>query len=272
MSKCTIYIKATLLTFGLIFNYPLSAQAGINYSDEKYLVQLGFFRPAINTTIRVNSESLGIGDQIDFEDDLGYKKYQDAYRLDGYWRIKPRHRLQFSYFDYDRSAVAITNSEIQIGDTIFPAGSSIKSNNSVSVAEIGYMYSLKQTTDYEISVIGGIHWLSFDTELKNSSGTLNEIANTEGPLPLFGLDIQYKVRPDINFNLRGQYYNVDIGDVDGSFTNIRTSLEYYFKENVGIGIGYNDFTLDVDVDGSNFLGNLEWNYQGFQLFVTMRFK
>ena len=66
-----------------------------------------------------------------------------------------------------------------MGDTIFPAGSSIKSNNSVSVAEIGYMYSLMQTTEYEISVIGGIHWLSFDTELKNSSGTLNEIANTD---------------------------------------------------------------------------------------------
>ena len=132
------------------------------------------------------------------------------------------------------------------------------------------MYSILQTDSFELSAIGGIHWLTLDSQIKNTSGTLSQKANTEGPLPLFGLDFQYKITPEINLNLRGQYFKVDIGDVDGNFTNIRTSLEYYFKENAGVGIGYNNFGLDVDVDGNELLGNLEWNYRGFQLFVTMR--
>ena len=270
MSTWKRYIKTIVWAICLINLYPLSVQAGMKYADETLVAQLGFFRPAIETSIRADSKTLGKGDVVDFEDDLGYKKYQDAYRLDGYWRFAPRHRLQFGHFDYDRDAIADIDREIQYGDTIFPVNTTLRSTNSISVTEIGYMYSILQNDNYELSAIGGIHWLTLDSQIKNTSGTLSQKANTEGPLPLFGLDFQYKVTPEINFNLRGQYFSVDIGDLDGSFTNIRTSFEYYFKENAGVGIGYNNFNLNVGVDGSELLGDLEWTYQGFQVFVTMR--
>ena len=97
----------------------VTVQADIKYADETLVAQLGFFRPAIDTSIRADSETLGKGDGVDFEEDLGFKKDQDANRLSGYWRIAPRHRLQFGHFDYDRDAISTIDREIQFGDTIF---------------------------------------------------------------------------------------------------------------------------------------------------------
>lgn len=71
-------------------------------------------------------------------------------------------------------------------------------------------------------------------------------------------------------NLRGQYFDITIDEISGSFRNYRASIEYYINENIVLGLGYNDFSLDVGVIGSQFQGGLEWKYQGFNIFVSMR--
>jgi len=40
---------------------------------------------------------------------------------------------------------------------------------------------------------------------------------------------------------------------------------------VGIGLGYNRFDIDVDLDDNDFHGKLEWVYDGPQLFYNVSF-
>jgi hypothetical protein len=44
-----------------------------------------------------------------------------------------------------------------------------------------------------------------------------------------------------------------------------------FARNFGVGLGYNYFGVDVDVDKSSFNGTLKVGYSGLQLFVTGTF-
>jgi hypothetical protein len=40
---------------------------------------------------------------------------------------------------------------------------------------------------------------------------------------------------------------------------------------LGIGIGYNQFGVDIDVDADRFNGSLDWKYKGPMLFYSAVF-
>ena len=42
----------------------------------------------------------------------------------------------------------------------------------------------------------------------------------------------------------------------------RVGLTWQPKKWLGIGLGYNVFRVDVDVDRKNFKGSLDWQYDG----------
>ena len=39
----------------------------------------------------------------------------------------------------------------------------------------------------------------------------------------------------------------------------------------GIGLGYDNFTIDVEVDRANFAGTMDWTYSGPQAFFNLSF-
>jgi len=43
------------------------------------------------------------------------------------------------------------------------------------------------------------------------------------------------------------------------------------KKWLGVGLGYNRFSVDVDVDGDNFNGSLDWTYSGPMAFYSVSF-
>jgi hypothetical protein len=40
---------------------------------------------------------------------------------------------------------------------------------------------------------------------------------------------------------------------------------------VGLGIGYDHFSVDIDVDSSNFRGKMDWAYHGPMIFYSASF-
>jgi hypothetical protein len=40
---------------------------------------------------------------------------------------------------------------------------------------------------------------------------------------------------------------------------------------LGLGVGYNLFYIDVEIDGSKFIGDVDYKFQGVNVFGVLRF-
>jgi hypothetical protein len=57
----------------------------------------------------------------------------------------------------------------------------------------------------------------------------------------------------------------------GSIANLRISTEYWLYNNFGVGVAVNYFSLDVEVDDSEWKGTFDYEYFGPQIYLAARF-
>lgn len=271
-------ILRALLVFPCIVLIPTTSGAGELNSlyDTTYKLHLGAFLPRMKTrtTVDPSNPLFPPGDPIDMENDLGLEKDLTLGRLDGYFRLGRRHRIQAGYFTLERDGSRVINRDITFGDRTFQVNATVQSEAKNSILEVGYMYSIVQNERFELSGTFGVHWLDVETRLTGNTGGGNvetESASAAGPLPLFGLDVDYALGARWILSFRAMRFAIEIDEYDGSLTDLRASIEYFFLENFGVGLGVNDFDLDVDFDGARLAGELEWGYTGLQAFATLRF-
>jgi hypothetical protein len=241
---------------------PDSARGGI---------ALGVFITDRDTEARLNSETLGLGTLIDLEDDLGLDSSGTVARLDGYYRFQPRHRIDFAVFDLSRDASATIDEVIQFGDEIFDINSTISAEFDLTIYKVAYTYSLLMRDDGYLGVTAGLYTLDTRISLRESNTGQFEAEDLTAPLPVFGLRGDYDLTPRLMLRSSAELFEVEFDDVDGSLVDFYIGLDYHFRDNFALGLGYNRVSIDVDADGSEFNGSLDWTYDGVLLNVMYTF-
>ena len=84
---------ALIIVWGCLFPNDGKAEEWINPGDEKFCIVGGAFFPAFDTDLRVDNTNLGMGNEIDLQDDLGFSDTQTTGYVSGWWRFAPRHRI-----------------------------------------------------------------------------------------------------------------------------------------------------------------------------------
>ena len=85
---------------------PASAQsyADVKGMDERFRLDLGGFFQQFDTTLRLDSTTLGRGTEINMEDDFGQDAHKTSFRGTGYWRFGRHGRFDFGVLTWSRSA------------------------------------------------------------------------------------------------------------------------------------------------------------------------
>lgn len=239
--------------------------------SERGSISLGAFITDRNTEGRLDSETLGLGTVIDAEDDLGLDSSDTVVRLDAYYRFNRRHRIDFSVFDLSRDATATIDRSIQFGDEIFDINSTIFSEFDLSIYKIAYTYSFLQRDNGYLGVIGGLYVASTDISLIESNTGQFESDGLTAPLPVIGLRGDYQLMPRLLLRSSAELFAVNFDNVDGSLFDIYIGLNYRFHDNFAVGLGYNSVSVDIDADGSDFKGALDWSYDGALLNAVYSF-
>jgi hypothetical protein len=258
---------------------PVTSNAGdwIKPGEERFYLRGGAFLPAFDTKLRIDNETLGIGDEIDLQNDLGFDDTQTTFYGSVYWRFFPRHRIGLGYFQFNEETSATASRDIQIGDEIFPVGASLFSEMEFRVFPIFYSFSFMKREKFEFTGTLGLHWYQIDfkvagsASLGNLDGDAEVSAKANAPLPLIGLGFDYFFTPKWTAGIEFQAFSLDLGDLSGSLVNATINTEYWFFNNVGAGAALNWFGLDVDVEDNNWRGALEYRYWGPQVYLTVRF-
>ena len=134
-----------LVLFLTVAVQPLMADDSVKDSPwEKFSFNLGAFLSTSSTNLRFGS---GVGVSVNVEDLLGLDTTTSVFRLDSYWRFSDnrRHRVDFSWFSYNRSGERTIDETITITppeeeDIVIPAGTKVESFYDLDIYQIAYSY------------------------------------------------------------------------------------------------------------------------------------
>jgi len=265
--------------FATVFILPGPVQAeeeGWGPGQDKWKFELGGYFPSINTELQI--DGIDPGDDLDLEDKLGFSDDEAIWRLDGYWRFFKKHRLGFGYYGFNRDASITLDEELVIGDEVFPIGAQVNSELNLGFYSFDYMYSYFQGEKWELSAGLGVYWVDFEFSAAGKLVTGEDefeefFENTDfnGPLPYLKLAFEYYITPKWLAIIKGGFFALEVGDVDGTLVNLGAKIEYQFTRTFGLGLGYDGFRIDVTFDDSELRSDLIYKYHGIQAYGILRF-
>jgi hypothetical protein len=277
MNNLSRLLFAVVFIWGCLVPDNGKAEEWINPGDEKFYIVGGAFLPAIDTDLRVDNTSLGMGNEIDLQDDLGFSDTQTTGYVNSWWRFAPRHRLGAGYFRFKDESSATALRELQIGDEIYPVGASLSSEFKFEIFPIHYSYSFIKREKMEFSGTIGLHWyrVNFRVGGSVSLGALdldNEASvKADLPMPLLGLAYKYHFTNRWTADIHAEAFALSVGDYSGSIVSLSARTEYWFFNHLGLGLALTGFRLDFEVEKTDWRGEIQYRYWGPQIYLTARF-
>lgn len=256
---------------------PAAQAQEVNLIQERGQVSLGTFLNNSEMKIRVDGES-ETGSIVDWDNTFGDEDVT-RFRLDGLWRINERHHLRLMYTDYSRTRIETIEEEIEWQDDVFPVDAVVTGKQSFEIIEAAYEYAFMRAEDYELAGSIGLHYTTFeaslraDVDLPGGGGTaeIGGPASVDAPLPVIGLHGMWRFGGNFYLDAHAQFFALSIDDFDGSIVNYRAAFIWQPRKYLGIGVGYDSFTIDVDVEKPRFTGSMDWTYAGPQVFFNIAF-
>jgi hypothetical protein len=248
-------------------------------SDDVYLTLGGFL---VNFKTQAGASFGGLlGTRIDLENDLGVDSRTNTFRLDGFWRYKPKHALSFSYFSLNRSGASAITDQIEFEEVIFEVGAEVESRFDTDWFGLGYRYSMLQTERGEAGIGVGVSTYSFDLGLAGlatvddgQGGTREEQVDVEegivAPVPVVGLFLGYGITPRLYFRGSTAVFKADISDWSVRLLDTHLTLDYFFSRHVGVGFGFNGTDIDVARYGDDPF-SVTYRQSGLLVYLSLGF-
>jgi len=256
------------------------AEDAPNLLSDPFNISLGTFVLSSDTKVRVDGETEP-GTPVDWENTFGDPGDQTRFRIDGHWRFgdSERHKLRFLWFNSSTSGSRTLQRDVEFDGEIYPVSAKVKADFSFDIYELAYEYALLHTDNYELNASIGLHMADLSMQLsakaESSGGTLDEDISREAsvaaPLPVIGVRGIWALPNNFWIDASAQYFALSIDEYDGSVTDLKAVVLWQPKKWVGISLGYNQFSVDVDVDADRFDGKLDWTYSGPMVSYSVTF-
>jgi hypothetical protein len=239
--------------------------------DSQLSLSLGIFVTDWNSETRLDVSAGRMGTPVDLERDLGVDTSDSVFRIDGYYRVNDKHRIDFSAFDLSRTGNKQIEKEIDWQGTIFPISASVNSDIDLNIYKIAYTYSILRREKGYLGLSAGFYIADVGARI-----SAENIANREGgdattPFPVVGLRGEYQFTEKWSFRASGEFFALEYQDFDGSLIDLYAGIDYQLSEHVAIGLGVNSVSIDVEISGNDLNGNLDWRYGGGLLFFKFDF-
>ncbi len=179
------------VVIGLLLLAPAGALAQSDPGD-RFSVSLGAFITNRDTDTRLDSDTLGTGTEIDFEEDIGLDRSDSVFRVDGHYRFRQKHRANFSVFDLSRDSSAAVQRDIQYGDRVFLLDTVVNANFDLTIYKLAYTYSVMQRDNGYLGVTLGAYIADSKIGLAEQSLGQVEVREITAPLPVVGLRGEYE--------------------------------------------------------------------------------
>lgn len=222
----------------------------------------------------------GLGASLDLNDALHLKPETQVFRLDGYYRFNPKHRIDYTYYSLKSDGTASNKNAIDIGDETLAANASLDSELNIDILKLNYTYSFYHKDKVELGLSAGIHTTQFKTKIE-AEGTLvgqssettatRTEANITAPLPVIGWRLHYDVIKDLQVTFSYDLFAISIEDFKGSYLDSQLILDYKVYDEFGIGAGLNRTAYNLSATDGGTKVKFNRALLGGMLFVSYGF-
>lgn len=239
---------------------------------DKFYLQLGIFSPKKDIDIRFDGSIGGENDPIDFEEQLKLAATEDIFSWEFVWRFGEKWSLRTQHFQSKREQKVVLEEDIEWGDGIIRAGSSVSAGTGLELTRVFFGWSLESPENVDFGVGLGLHLLNTDAFINRDVITdFGEVSavSASGPLPNIGAWYYYSPSKQWVLGGRLDWFEASVGDYAGRIFNFAIGANYQFSTNVGIGLNYQLFSLGADIKKSAvWRGRLETAFQGTYVYLS----
>ena len=262
---------------GLLASAGAWAEGAPNVLNDPFQITLGTFVLNNDTEVRLDGDT-SQGTPIDWERTFGDDD-ETRVRVDGYWRFADRHKLRFLWFNFSRDGSREVDREIDWGGETIPVGTRVEGETGFDVYAVSYEYAFLRRETWELAANIGVHYadlswrLAAQVDVPNDDNdrAVDREASLGAPLPVIGLHGTWQLPYQISIDASALFFSLSIDEYDGSLQNYRIGVTWQPRKWLGVGVGYDQFSVDADVDKGSFKGSLDWTYKGPMIYYSVVF-
>lgn len=238
-----------------------------------FLFSGGVFFPTKEFRVRVDGSLPGEG--IDFGDAFRLSNDDSTAAANLLWRFGEKWSVSGQYWKLDDSSTATLDRDIHWEDVVFEEGSFARAGAGLEVIRVFFGRSFSSSERHEFGLGLGLHWLEVSAfvegQVRTNMGD-SELykgrVSADAPLPNIGGWYTYAFSPKWALRARLDWLSASIGDYSGGLSNASVGIDWAVWKHVGIGVSYNYFNLNVDVDKNDWHGATDISQSGPTLSIS----
>lgn len=265
-----LVVSSTLGLFAGLLS-PNAAAAEETWRKDRFQVALGLYRPNFDTEIRVDDSVSGAsGTLLNLEDDLDLQDRESQIVFGAHFRIAKRHMIEFDYVALKREDETSIGFTIDYDGNILDVNEDVTTTFNTEVARLAYRFSFINNEKMELSAALGLHITDLTVGL-NAIGEDPDFNEVTAPLPTLGMGWKYRFNDNWHFNIRGDWLDIEIDNVEGKLTAGLAEVSWFPWQNFGFSLGYNIWDMSVSYGKDRLTGTVEYRYDGPMLALKGRF-
>lgn len=250
----------------------IRSRDSLEYKWERFSVNLGFFFTTIYSDISLAGTQVGLGVNLNLEDALGLNSSSFVIRGEAAYNFgsKKRSHVRLGYFGLIRNSSKTLETEIEIGNTVFPIGTELSSRYDLHIIRTLYDYAYFQDERISLALSTGLYVLPVNFSI-GTSYVVDERAEFVAPLPVLGIRNIFFITPKILLKQNLEILYLSTSNFEGRISDLNIYVEYNPHKRLGLGLGFNSFnfylTAQAEIkDIFNFQGTIETGFSGFLLY------
>lgn len=241
--------------------------------SENFSLDIGLFMPERSVELSVNGPLGSIqGEDIDFDESFGLKKRDDLFAMTFGWRFGEKWELGAQYFESDGQRQKALEEDIEWGEFVFGAGTGVTAGINFRLFRAFFGRNFDSADQHDFGIGLGLHYMEIGAFIEGQAilngqqaGFRRETVSAKAPLPNVGAWYVRSLSDRWAVRLRFDWFGAQIDDYDGELINLGAGVNYRLFRNVGLGVSYNYFALDIGVNKRDWRGEVKTIYDG--LFV-----
>ena len=230
-----------------------------------------YFQPTLTTDGRFDSDAGTAGTPFSGETDLGLDDVANQGRMELAFRMRERHLLRADYFKLSRYGENTLTRQLNFRNQVFRVNDRVATNLDWRMIGFNYTWSALRRESFELGVGLGLHLLDADSRAEIRARNIRETGSGTAVLPTLGLDGTWRFARRWSVGGFVRYLSVGTSDIDGSFADYHLDVQYRWKPNVAIGVGYSGIDLDAEVSDADLPGKLAIKAAGPEVFFRVSF-
>lgn len=235
--------------------------------DDKFFFEAGIFIPQKDLKLSASGESED--SDIDFDKTFGFNDNQVTPFLNLEWRWNRKWRLAVEGFGVNNAARVELEEDLVFDGITFEKGTYARAGVDLAVVRVFVGRLISSGPKHSLGAGLGIHAMNLgafiEGDVRTSEGDYDfERRSVNGLIPLPNIGGWYHWAPTPKWGLvaRVDWFAITIDQYSGGLWDLAPGVKYQIIKNLGVGLDYRMFFLNVRVTEGEFDGKFNMDFSG----------